>query len=48
MHAAKSVFAWDCLGDHPSLKTIQTLHEVFPVATLRDAPRRARGKGRNE
>jgi Transposase DDE domain/Transposase domain (DUF772) len=50
MHIAQSkpLFAWDCLEDNPSLKTIRDLLAAIPDASLLDALRTARGKGRND
>jgi len=44
----KPLFAWDCLEDSPTLKTIQQLLEVIPDAPLLDSLQAARGKGRND
>lgn len=44
----KRLFAWDCLEDSPSLKTIHELLAAIPDAKLLDALRRARGKGRDD
>jgi hypothetical protein len=48
IHAAKSLFAWDCLEDSPSLQTIKDLLAALPDAKLLDSLRAARGKGRND
>jgi hypothetical protein len=45
---AKPLFAWDCLEDSPSLKTIRELLATLPDAQLLESLRRARGKGRND
>lgn len=44
----KPLFAWDCLDDSPSLKTIQDLLAAIPDAALLESLRSARGKGRND
>ena len=44
----KPLFAWDCLEDSPSLKTIRELLAVVPDAKLLDSLRQARGKGRDD
>ena len=48
IHAAKPLFAWDCLEDSPSLQTIKDLLAALPDAKLLDSLRTARGKGRND
>jgi hypothetical protein len=48
IHQAKPLFAWDCLEDSPSLKTIKALLAALPDGKLLDSLRVARGKGRNE
>jgi hypothetical protein len=48
IHAAKPLFAWDCLEDSPSLKTIKDLLAILPDGKLLESLRAARGKGRNE
>jgi hypothetical protein len=44
----KPLFAWDCLEDSPTLKTIQQLLEVIPDGALLESLRTARGKGRDD
>jgi len=44
----KPLFAWDCLEDSPTLKTIKQLLEVIPDDTLVDSLAQTRGKGRND
>jgi hypothetical protein len=44
----KPLFAWECLEDSPTLKTIQQLLEVIPDAALLESLRTKRGKGRND
>ena len=48
IHAAKPLFAWDCLEDSPSLQTIRDLLAALPDGKLLDSLRAARGKGRND
>jgi hypothetical protein len=48
VQATKPLFAWDSLGDGPTLKTIKQLLEVIPDGTLLDSLRTARGKGRDD
>src|SRR3954451_20487264 len=47
-HAAKPLFAWDCLEDSPSLRTIKALLASLPDGKLLNSLRIARGKGRND
>ena len=44
----KPLFAWDCLEDSPTLKTIQQLLDVIPDGALLESLCTARGKGRND
>jgi hypothetical protein len=44
----KPLFAWDCLEDSPSLKTIRDLLATLPDGALLESLRSARGKGRND
>ena len=48
IHAAKSLFAWDCLEDSPSLQTIKDLLAALPDGKLLNSLRAARGKGRDD
>jgi Transposase DDE domain/Transposase domain (DUF772) len=48
IHAAKPLFAWDCLEDSPSLKTVKDLLAALPDGKLLNSLRAARGKGRND
>jgi hypothetical protein len=48
IHAAKPLFAWDCLEDSPSLQTIKDLLAALPDGKLLNSLRAARGKGRND
>jgi hypothetical protein len=44
----KPLFAWDCLEDSPTLKTIRQLLDVIPDDALLESLRTARGKGRDD
>ena len=48
IHAAKPLFAWDCLEDSPSLRTIKDLLAALPDGKLLNSLRAARGKGRDD
>src|SRR5580693_1323274 len=48
IHSAKPLFAWDCLEDSPSLKTVRELLAALPDGKLLQSLRTARGKGRND
>ncbi len=48
IHAAKPLFAWDCLEDSPSLQTIKDLLAALPDGKLLKSLRAARGKGRDD
>jgi Transposase DDE domain/Transposase domain (DUF772) len=48
IHATKPLFAWDCLEDSPSLRTIKDLLASLPDGRLLNSLRNARGKGRND
>ena len=48
VHAAKPLFAWDCLEDSPSLQTIKDLLAALPDGKLLHSLRTARGKGRDD
>jgi len=48
IHWTKPLFAWDCLEDHPSLKTIEAFFAAVPDGTLLEALRQRRGRGRND
>lgn len=45
---SKPLFAWDCLEDSPTLKTLKELLAAIPDQRLLESLRRARGKGRND
>lgn len=44
----KPLFAWECLEDSPTVKTIKQLLEVIPDERLLESLRAARGKGRDD
>jgi hypothetical protein len=44
----KPLFAWDCLEDSPSLKTLRQLLASIPDGKLLESLRVARGKGRDD
>jgi len=44
----KPLFAWECLEDSPSLKTLKELLATIPDQRLLESLRRARGKGRGD
>ena len=44
----KPLFAWDCLEDSPTLKTLKQLLEVIPDGELLVSLQTSRGKGRND
>lgn len=44
----KPLFAWDCLEDHPTLKTIGEFLHAVPDAKLLESLRSWRGRGRND
>ena len=48
VHAAKPLFAWDCLEDSPSLQTLRDLLAALPDGKLLQSLRAARGKGRDD
>lgn len=48
IQVGKPLFAWDCLEDSPSLKTIRDFLAVIPDAKLLDNLRTWRGKGRDD
>ena len=48
IHTAKPLFAWDCLEDSPSLRTIRELLAALPDGKLLQSLRTARGKGRDD
>jgi len=48
IHWTKPLFAWDCLEDHPSLKTIKAFFAIVPDGSLLEALRHRRGRGRDD
>jgi len=48
IHITKPLFAWDCLEDSPSLKSIRAFLETIPDEKLLAGLRAARGKGRDD
>lgn len=48
IHINKPLFAWDCLEDEPSIKTIRDFLASIPDAKLLEGLRISRGKGRDE
>ena len=48
IQVTKPLFAWDCLEDSPTLKTIKQLLEIIPDEKLLTSLEQARGKGRND
>jgi hypothetical protein len=44
----KPLFAWDCLQDSPSLRTVRDFLHALPDAKLLDALRAWRGRGRDD
>ena len=44
----KPLFAWDCLDDSPTLKSIRQLLAAVPDGRLLDSLKTARGKGRDD
>jgi len=48
IQSTKPLFAWDCLEDSPTLKTIKQLLDIVPDEKLLVSLEEARGKGRND
>jgi hypothetical protein len=48
IQSTKPLFAWDCLEDSPTLKTIKQLLDVIPDEALLISLQQSRGKGRND
>ena len=42
------LFAWECLEDSPSLKTVMQFLEAIPDGPLLEGLRNWRGRGRND
>ena len=48
IHVTKPLFAWDCLEDSPTLKTIKQLLDTLPDEKLLGSLQAARGRGRDD
>ena len=48
IHLTKPLFAWDCLEDTPTLKTIKQLLDTLPEEKLLASLQAARGRGRDD
>lgn len=48
IEVTKPLFAWDCLEDSPTLKTLRQLLAAIPDGKLLESLRTARGKGRDD
>ena len=48
IHVTKPLFAWDCLQDSPSLRTVREFLEAVPDGKLLSSLRAHRGRGRND
>jgi hypothetical protein len=48
IHAAKPLFAWDCLEDTPQLRSLRDILSSLPDQQLLDGLRAARGNGRDD
>jgi len=48
IHTTKPLFAWECLEDSPSLKTISDFLQTIPDRRLLEALAAARGRGRDD
>jgi hypothetical protein len=48
VRSTKPLFAWDCLEDSPTLKTIKQLLDIIPDERLLESINAARGKGRDD
>jgi len=48
IHHTKPLFAWECLEDSPSLRTVRQALALIPDGKLRESLRQARGRGRND
>ena len=44
----KPLFAWDCLEDSPTLKTVRQFLQAIPDGPLLEELRNQRGRGRND
>jgi hypothetical protein len=48
IQVSKPLFAWDCLEDSPSLKTVRQFLQAIPDGALLEGLRSQRGRGRND
>ena len=48
IHTTKPLFAWECLEDSPSLRTVRQALAMLPDGKLLESLRWARGKGRDD
>jgi len=48
IHVTKPLFAWDCLEDSPSLRTVREFLAAVPDGKLLSSLRSHRGRGRND
>jgi hypothetical protein len=48
IHTTNRLFAWECLEDSPSLRTVRQALEMLPDGKLLESLRWARGKGRDD
>ena len=48
IHHTQSLFAWGCLADSPSLRTVRQALAMLPDGKLLESLRGARGKGRDD
>ena len=48
IHSTKPLFAWECLEDSPSLRTVRQALSMIPDGKLLESLRQARGKGRDD
>ncbi|MCL6502989.1 MAG: hypothetical protein K6T86_09920 [Pirellulales bacterium] len=48
IHTTKPLFAWECLEDGPTWKTLRQWLEVIPDEGLIDSLHEARGRGRDD
>jgi hypothetical protein len=48
IHNTKPLFAWECLEDSPSLRTVRQALALIPDGKLLESLRQARGRGRDD
>ena len=48
IHITKPLFAWECLEDSPSLRSVRRALAMLPDGKLLESLRWARGKGRDD